>query len=60
MPKLTVDVTEEIMSRFVLIAHTEFGGNLSQYIRVTLWADLVRRDMLSSDAFKILQERTEK
>jgi hypothetical protein len=47
---------KEILRRILPIAVEEFNGNVSQYIRIVVFNDLIRRGKLTENERKILED----
>lgn len=56
--KMHINLEREILKRILPIATEEFNGNVSQYIRVTIFNDLVRRGRLTNGERKIIDDQT--
>lgn len=56
MAKIAITVPDELAVRFAIIAQDEFSGNVTQYVRVTLLMDLLRREMISKLEFAVLKD----
>lgn len=56
MTKLHVEITDAVMTRIIGIAAKEFSGNISRYVRIAIYADLFRRDMMTFQEIEILRE----
>lgn len=52
--KLHILIEKEILRRILPIAVDEHSGNVSQYIRVTIFNDLIRRGMLTEGENRLL------
>lgn len=54
--KMHIVMEKEILRRILPIAVEEFSGNVSQYIRIVVFNDLIRRGKLTENEKKILED----
>ncbi len=55
--KLHVLVEKEVLLRLLPVVAAEFDGNISEFVRIALFNELLRRGLISSSELKILKDR---
>lgn len=53
--KIHLRLEKEILRRVILVASEECNGNVSQYIRITVLNDLIKRGRLTDGEKRILE-----
>lgn len=57
--KIHIEIPEVVIIRMVGVAAKDFNGNMSEYVRATIYGDLMKRDLITRVEMELLKDVAE-